>query len=77
VFNGVEAGSLGQHQNQLGAKNVARRQGTRLGNAAEFRMLVAGEKDFTVCRRTNLRQSTSTGSANEFSLAANGVRLLI
>jgi hypothetical protein len=54
ALNGVEGSSFGQHQDELGAKDVAGRQGTRLSNAAEFRPLVAGEGHFAVCRHTNL-----------------------
>ena len=54
ALDGVEGGSVCQHQDELGAKDVAGRQGTRLSDAAEFRTLVAGEGHFAVCRRTNL-----------------------
>jgi hypothetical protein len=54
TLDGAEGGSFGQHQDELGAKDVAGRQGTRLSDAAEFRTLVAGERYFTVCRHTNL-----------------------
>jgi hypothetical protein len=54
TLDGVEGGSFGQHQDELGAKYVAGRQGTRLSDAAEFRTLIAGERYFTVCRHTNL-----------------------
>ena len=54
ALNGVEGGSFCQHQDELGAKDVAGRQGTRLSDAAEFRTLVAGEGYFAVCRHTNL-----------------------
>ena len=54
ALNGVEGSSFCQHQDELGAKDVAGRQGTRLSDAAEFRTLVAGEADFAVCRHTNL-----------------------
>ena len=53
-LDGVEGSSLGQHQDELGAKNVTRRQGTRLSNAAKFYTLVRGEGDFATCRHTNL-----------------------
>ena len=46
--------ALSQHQDELGAKDVARRQGTRLSNAAEFGTLVGAEGDFATCRHTNL-----------------------
>src|SRR6202030_3407550 len=51
---GAEGGSFCQHQDELGAKDVAGRQGARLSDAAEFRTLVAGEGHFAVCRHTNL-----------------------
>lgn len=54
ALDGVEGSSFCQHQDELGAKDVARRQGTRLSDAAEFRTLVAGEGHFAVCRHTNL-----------------------
>jgi len=54
ALNGVKGDSFCQHQDELGAKDVAGRQGTRLSDAAEFRTLVAGEGHFTVCRHTNL-----------------------
>jgi len=54
ALDGVEGSSLGQHQDELGAKNVTRRQGTRLSNAAKFYTLVRGEGDFATCRHTNL-----------------------
>jgi hypothetical protein len=54
ALNGVEGSSFCQHQDELGAKDAASRQGTRLSNAAEFRPLVAGEGHFAVCRHTNL-----------------------
>jgi hypothetical protein len=54
ALNGVEGGSVCQHQDELGAKDLAGRQGTRLSDAAEFRTLVAGEGHFAVCRHTNL-----------------------
>src|SRR6202030_852254 len=70
ALNGIERGSLCQHQDEPGAKDVAGRQGARLSDAAEFRTLVAGEGHFAVCRHTNLeayqlvmvtlRQSTSS-----------------
>ena len=41
-------------RDELGAKDVTRRQGTRLSDAAEFGMLVVGKRDFAVCRHTNL-----------------------
>ncbi len=41
ALNGVERGSFCQHQDELGAKDVAGRQGARLSDAAEFRTLVA------------------------------------
>jgi hypothetical protein len=50
----VERASFGQHQDELGAKHVACRQGTRLRNAAEFGTLVMGERDFAIGRHTNL-----------------------
>jgi len=53
-FDDAERRALGQHQDELGAKDVARRQGTRLSNAVEFGTLVAGEGDFAACRHTNL-----------------------
>jgi hypothetical protein len=53
ALNGVEGCSFGQHRDELGAKEVAGQQGTRLSDAAEFRKLVAGE-DTSLCRHTNL-----------------------
>jgi len=53
ALNGIEGGFC-QHQDELSAKDVAGRQRTRLGDAAEFRTLVAGEGHFIVCRHTNL-----------------------
>ena len=54
TFDGVEGSSFGQRQNEPGAKDVTRRQRTRLRNAAEFGMLVIGKRDSAVCRHTNL-----------------------
>ena len=54
ALDGAEGRAFGQHQDELGAKDVAGRQRTRLSNAAEFRTLVAGEGDFAACRHTNL-----------------------
>jgi hypothetical protein len=54
AFNRVEGGPFTQHQDELGAKDVTRWQGTRLSNAAEFGTLVTGERDFAACRHTNL-----------------------
>jgi len=50
----VERGSFGQHQDELGAKHVTCRQGTRLRNAAELGTLVIGERGFAIGRYTNL-----------------------
>ena len=53
-FDGVEGSSFGQHQDQLGAKDVTRWQGARLSNAVQFQTLIAGKGDFTAGRRTSL-----------------------
>jgi len=54
AFDGIEGSSFRQQQHQLGAKDVAGRQGTRLSNAGKFQTLVRGEGDFAACRHTNL-----------------------
>ena len=53
AFDRVEGSSFGQHQDELGAKNITGRQRTGLRNAVEFQTLVCRERDFAVCRHTN------------------------
>lgn len=50
----AERRALSQHQDKLGAKDVARGQRAGLSNAAEFQTLVAGEGDFAAGRHTTL-----------------------
>jgi hypothetical protein len=54
ALNGVKGDSFCQHQDELGAKDVAGRQRARLSDAAEFRTFVGGEGHLAVCRHTNL-----------------------
>jgi hypothetical protein len=50
----AERRALSQHPDKLGAKDIACGQGTRLSDAAEFRMLVGSEGHFALCRHINL-----------------------
>lgn len=66
----VEGGAFCQHEDQLGAKHVSRRQRTGLGDAAEVGMLLLGEQDLAANGHDSLdanslvmvtlRQATST-----------------
>jgi hypothetical protein len=42
-LDGVVGGAFGQRQDQLGAKDLAGRQGPGLGDAIQFQMLLFGE----------------------------------
>ena len=53
-LDGAERHAFRQHQDKLGAKDVAHWQRARLSNAAEFQPLVAGKGDCAAWRRTNL-----------------------
>src|SRR5713101_8337317 len=59
VFDGVEGGMFSQHEDQLGTEDVPGWQGTRLGNAAEFQLLLLGEPDFVAWGHTNLEACQS------------------
>lgn len=41
----VEGGAFEQHEDQLGTEEIPGAQLTRLGNAAEFRLLLCGQPD--------------------------------
>ena len=54
AFDGVEGCTFGQQEDQLGTEDVPGWQGTRLGNAAEFQLLLLSEPDFVACGYINL-----------------------
>jgi hypothetical protein len=43
LFDRIEGGPFGQHQEQLGAKHISGGQRTGLGDAAEFQLLIVGQ----------------------------------
>ena len=57
--DGRKRDALGQQQNQLGAENIPGRQGSRLGDAHQFILLLLTQPQ-VVTIRTNIRRIVSS-----------------